>query len=122
MSNLLEFSQNFVNLYNKGDFETIYKDLYSPSITSIEADGNTAEGMAGIEAKNEWWSSTFETHASEAVGPFPHGDDLFAVVFKHDTTHRESGHRTQMEEVALYTVANGKIVKEQFCYASGGEG
>lgn len=31
-------------------------------------------------------------------------------------TPKESGQRTQMDEVGLYTVRNGKIVEERFFY------
>lgn len=46
-------------------------------------------------------------------GPFPHGDDQFAVTFKMDPTHTQTGERTAMQEVAICTVADGKIVREE---------
>jgi len=33
-----------------------------------------------------------------------------------DTTHKPSGQRSQMSEIAVYQVEDGKIVKEQFFY------
>ena len=33
-----------------------------------------------------------------------------------DVTQRESGNRIKMDEVALYTVKDGKIVEERFFY------
>jgi len=33
-----------------------------------------------------------------------------------DTTHRPSGNRSTMSEIAVYEVKEGKIVKEQFFY------
>ena len=36
--------------------------------------------------------------------------------FDMDVTNKPSGERTRLSEVALYTVANGKIVEEQFLY------
>lgn len=111
-----ELGQKLVDLYNQGDFETIYKDLYSNDIRSIEADGVVSEGMAGIQAKNEWWENSFEVHASSAKGPYPHGDDVFAVVFDHDITHKESGQRNQSDEIGIYEVRDGRIVSERFCY------
>ena len=50
-------------------------------------------------------------------GPFPHGNDRFCVMFDYDVTNKPSGQRFQMEEVGLYTVADGKISKEEFFYA-----
>ena len=47
-----------------------------------------------------------------------HGDDRFAVIFGFDVSNRQSGERTQMQEVAVYTVNdNGKIVREEFFYS-----
>ena len=39
----------------------------------------------------------------------------FALRFQMDVTPR-GGERVQLDEVALYTVANGKIVEERFFY------
>ena len=51
-------------------------------------------------------------------GPYPH-DDRFAVRFVYDITHKPSQKRMVMDEVALFTVSNGKIVKEEFFYTAG---
>lgn len=45
-------------------------------------------------------------------GPFPH--DRFIVHFKYDFTHKHMGTRMTVEEMGLFTVQNGKIVKEEF--------
>ena len=36
-----------------------------------------------------------------------------------DVTPKASGERMQMDEVAVYTVKDGKIVQEEFLYAMG---
>ena len=36
--------------------------------------------------------------------------------FDIDVTHTESGQRTAMSELALYTVNNGRIVQEEFLF------
>ena len=54
----------------------------------------------------------------KVTGPFPH-DDRFVVIFDMDVTNKAMGQRFQMQEAALYTVANGKIVREEFFYAMG---
>jgi len=40
----------------------------------------------------------------------------FAVKYEYDTTFKPTGERLQMIEMALYTVADGKIVHEHFFY------
>jgi hypothetical protein len=116
--NATEVGNKLVELYNKGDFESIYGTLYSPNIVSVEADGMTSEGMEGIQKKNEWWESKTEVHSTSMEGPFPNGDN-FGMIINMDCTDKESGHRYQMKEIGWYTVADGKIVKEQFCYTQG---
>jgi hypothetical protein len=39
------------------------------------------------------------------------------VVFKLDVTFKPKGKRFQMEDVALYKVADGKVVYEEFFYS-----
>jgi ketosteroid isomerase-like protein len=46
--------------------------------------------------------------------PFLHGDDRFAVIFDIDATEKATGQRMPMREVAVYHVADGRIVREEF--------
>ena len=94
--------------------------LYSPDIVSIESMGNETmpreqKGIDAIIAKNKWWSENNEVHSSTVDGPFV-GDDKFAVYYNFDVTFKPTGKRNAMEEMALYTVKDGKIVREQFFY------
>ncbi len=117
-------AQELVTLCRAGrNIEAINK-LYSPKIVSIEPVGNEkmpAE-MTGIEAvrgKNEWWYANNEVHGSEVTGPFV-GEGQFAVKYVWDSTSKQTGKRGQLEEMALYTVKDGKIVREQFFYHAQG--
>jgi len=98
--------------------------FYSPKIVSIESGPGSKEmpaTMTGIDAirkKNEWWLENHEVHSADADGPFV-GEDKFAVRWDYDITVKANGQRVRMEEMALYTVENGKIVKEQFFYNMG---
>ena len=94
--------------------------LYSPKIVSIEPVGNEAmpAEMSGIDAirqKNEWWFENYEVNSHEVNGPFV-GGDQFAVQYVFDATFKPTGQRSAMTEMALYTVKDGKIVREQFFY------
>jgi ketosteroid isomerase-like protein len=94
--------------------------LYSPKIVSIEPVGSEAmpAEMTGIDAirqKNEWWFENYEVNSAEVNGPFV-GGDQFAVQYVFDTTFKPTGQRSTMAEMALYTVKDGKIVREQFFY------
>jgi ketosteroid isomerase-like protein len=50
---------------------------------------------------------------------YPHGEDRFAVRLSYDVTNKPSGRRMKMDEIALFTVADGKIVREEFFYDIG---
>lgn len=97
--------------------------LYHPDAVSVEAmampgqETGEVKGIAAIKAKHDWWYGAFEVHATSVDGPFLHGKDRFAVIFGMDTTERATGNRMQMREVAIYTVAAGKIVQEEFFYS-----
>ncbi len=95
--------------------------LYAPDAVSVEAadmgQGREARGIDAIRAKHEWWESTMEVEEAHVSDPMPHGDDRFAVIFRMRAGEKGSGQMMDMEEVALYTVAGGKITREEFFYA-----
>ncbi|HEV8125579.1 MAG TPA: nuclear transport factor 2 family protein [Gemmatimonadales bacterium] len=115
-------AHELVDLCREGrNLEAIEK-LYSPNIISIESTGSEQmpaeiSGIDAVRGKNEWWFENFEVHSAETNGPFV-GDGQFAVQYDFDATEKATGKRNRMVEMALYTVKNGKIVKEQFFYNS----
>src|SRR5262245_11845473 len=118
-----EIGKRLVDLCSQGkDLEAI-ETLDSPNIVSVEAvaDPRFPQRMEGIEAirgKARWWFQNHDVHSAQVSGPFPHGD-RFIVYFKYDITPKDGpmkGQRIQMDEAALYTVNNDKIVKEEFFY------
>jgi ketosteroid isomerase-like protein len=98
--------------------------LYSPEIVSVESMGNEQmpremKGIDAIRQKNKWWSDNNEVHSANVDGPFV-GEDKFAVYYNYDVTFKPTGKRDAMEEMALYTVKDGKIAREQFFYRTTG--
>ncbi|MEQ9454316.1 MAG: nuclear transport factor 2 family protein [Phycisphaeraceae bacterium] len=116
-------AQKLTDLCAKGEFMTAIETLFSQDAESVEAMAmpgmeQTTKGLEKIKGKNQWWMENHEVHGFEIKGPFPHGD-RFALLIKIDVTAKagpQAGQRTEMEEVCLYTVKNGKIVKEEFFY------
>lgn len=118
----LDIANKLVGLCKQGK-NTETKVLYSEEVVSIEAfappGGQTeVKGLAALQAKSKWWMNNHEIHSAVVTGPWPNGD-RFIVGFQYDVTHKPSGRRIKMEEAALYTVENGKIVREEFFYAGG---
>lgn len=97
---------------------------YAADAVSVEAAdfsgmGRESQGIEAIRGKHDWWAANFEVHGGNVEGPFLHGDDRFGVIFEIDATHKESGERSQMKELAVYHVRDGKIVREEF-FGTGG--
>ncbi|MCU1293753.1 MAG: HAD-superfamily hydrolase, subfamily variant 3 [Bryobacterales bacterium] len=118
-----EVANDLARLCREGKNLEAIDRYYSADIVSQESasvPGMPAE-MKGIEAirgKNQWWLENHEVHNAEANGPYV-GNDQFALEFKYDVTQKGSGQRFQMNEMALYTVKDGKIVHEHFFYNMG---
>jgi ketosteroid isomerase-like protein len=114
-------AQELVALCRAGRNLDAVSRLYSPKIVSIEPVGDESmpaemNGIDAIKGKNEWWFENNEVHAAEVNGPFVGEGGQFAVHYSYDTTFKPTGQRFQMTEMALYTVKDGKIVREQFYY------
>ena len=120
--NTLEIATKLVDLCRQGRNGEA-KVLYANDVVSIEAlaqPGGQQEvkGLVALQAKSEWWVANHEIHSAVVTGPWPNGD-RFIVGFDYDVTHKPSGQRMKMQEAALYTVENGKIVREEFFYGGG---
>ncbi|MDT0556498.1 nuclear transport factor 2 family protein [Patiriisocius hiemis] len=114
-----EIANNLVAWCNSGNEARCYQELYSPNIVSIEPEGASenpvARGMEEVAKKGEWWEENFEVHSTKASAPIV-ADNWFSIRHEMDTTHKPSGQRSQMSEISVYEVKDGKIVREQFFY------
>jgi ketosteroid isomerase-like protein len=114
-----EVADRLVKLCSQGKFNEAM-ELYSPDIVSLEAgappgQSRESKGLAAVKAKGEWWNANHEVHSTVVEGPLVAGS-RFAVTFKMDITFKPQSRRFQMEEIAVYQVADGKIVHEEFFY------
>jgi hypothetical protein len=83
---------------------------------SIEGDGKTFNGRDEVIAKYKEWQSGVTMHSCEVTGPFV-GQGGFSVIFEIDMESKDGSFpRMKMQEIANYTVENGKIVQEEFCF------
>lgn len=94
--------------------------LYAPDAVSVEAadmgNGREAAGLDAIRGKHDWWEGAMEVLDAEVTGPMMHGDDRFAVIFRMKAKEKVTGEVSDLQEVAVYSVADGKIVREEFFY------
>jgi hypothetical protein len=116
-----EVAAQLVALCREGKFLDAVKTLHADDIISVEAMdyqglGREMRGKEAVLAKNVAWFEDNDIHSAAVTGPFV-SEERFGVWFSFDWTRKASGERVQFSEVAVYTVANGKIVHEEFLYA-----
>jgi len=114
----LEIGTDLVAMFNRGDLREIEAKYWSADIVSVEGLGvhMAWQGEPAVRAKNDGWSATNVIHGASAEGPFV-GSSGFAVRFRIDSEERATGQRRIVDEIAVYTVRDGKIVREEFMYA-----
>jgi hypothetical protein len=93
----------------------IWAKWWSPRCESIEGGGANMvwKGMKEIRGKSEWWAQDHAMRGCSVEGPFV-GATGFAVHFKAEIETRSTGVVETMTEVGVYTVQNGKVVREEF--------
>ncbi len=113
-------AEQLVKLCSQGKFQEATNTLYSPDIVSVEAgappgQSRETKGLDAVKARGEWWTANHEVHSCKVEGPLVAGSH-FAVTFKLDVTFKPENKRSQIEEIAVYKVANGQVVNEEFFY------
>ncbi len=122
----LEIGQALVEMVSMGreSEQEFVAQYYSDEIVSIEGQGSDEmparlEGIEAIKGKHNWWYDNNEVHGTGVEGPYVgHREDQFVIKFTLDTTPTDS-ERGQMEEVAIFTVKDDKIVQEEYLYRMG---
>jgi len=118
-----EVAQKVAELVRKQAWYEALDTLYDKDIVSVEAstqDGSSPEtrGKEGVRGKIDWWVNAMEVHSFKASKPFV-AHDRFVVQYDADVTDKNSKQRRQLSEVGVYTVKNGKIVREEFLPRAG---
>ena len=120
---MVSVANQLIEFCNKGEEAQALATLYDEGVVSIEAaamPGMAREtyGLDELRGKHDWWNNAHEVHEVKAEGPFCFGDNQFTVIFDMDATNKQSGERMQAREIALYSVLDGKIVREEFFYGA----
>lgn len=124
-----EIADQLVALCRAGRNLEAVDTLLSADVVSVEARGDETmpaqmSGRDVIRGKNQWWIANHKIHSADVKGPFPNGD-RFTVIYNFVVTPLAgpmAGRKVRMEEVALYTVSDGKITREEFFYDMTGGG
>ena len=113
-----EIAKKVVELTRKQAWYEALDTLYDDNVVSVEAfsmSGGSPEtrGKEAVRGKIDWWSNATVVHSFTAEGPFV-AHDRFVVQYGADVTDKESKQRRKLSEVGVYTVKDGKIVREEF--------
>jgi ketosteroid isomerase-like protein len=113
-----EIADDLAAMCRRGEFRESGEKYWADEVLSVEPFGDMAEvrGIDGARGKGDWWEANHEVHDIKVDGPWVNGDH-FTVRYAMDVTSKADGRRTQMDEIALYTLKGGKIVEERFFYS-----
>jgi hypothetical protein len=120
MEDLVKLGKAFVlAMRNRKGIEHI-DGVYSENAESVEAvvppgrDVRIAKGRGAIKAKREDWVATHVIHKLDADGPYIHPPNRFGVRFEVEVTQKATGQKMTLRELAIYSVEEGKVVREEF--------
>lgn len=120
MEDLVRLGKEFVEAMRNRRGVAHVDETYTESAESVEAvvppgrDVRIAKGRVVIKAKRKNWAATHDIHKLEADGPYVHPPNRFAVRFEAEVTQKATGRLMTLREVAIYSVEEGKIVREEF--------
>lgn len=113
-----EIADQLVTFCRQGQYNEAQSQLYSENAVSIEPEGSQwgkVEGAEAIKAKGEQWASMVEEVHGVTVSDPLVAANFFSISMSNDVSFKGMGRMT-MEEICVYEVQDGKIVKEQFFF------
>ncbi|HEV3394315.1 MAG TPA: nuclear transport factor 2 family protein [Chthoniobacterales bacterium] len=112
--NTEQVAKKVVELVRKQAWYEALDHLYDDNVVSVEGGaGDEKRGKEAVRGKVDWWLDAMQVHSFNASEPFV-AHDRFVVQYDADITEKESKDRRKLSEVGVYTVKNGKIVREEF--------
>jgi len=114
-----DVANRFHELAQQGQWNEIQDELFSDDAVSIEPANSpglkSVEGIDAIRQKGKQFENMVEEMHGGFTNPPQIAGNHFAVAMGMDVTMKGQG-RMKMDEIAVYQVKDGKIVKEQFFY------
>ncbi|MFY0651852.1 MAG: nuclear transport factor 2 family protein [Cyclobacteriaceae bacterium] len=113
-----EVAEKLVEYCNTGQYEKAQRELFADHCVSIEPEGapnQITKGKEAILAKGKAFEDMVEKfHSATSSAPIV-AENFFSCIQTFDADFKGVG-RISMEEISVFEVVNGKIVKEQFFY------
>ena len=114
-----QVANRLVELCRQGKYEQVVRELYSPEIVSIEPEGvpnQIVKGLEAIAAKGKAFESRIEKVNSSVVTDPIVAENFFSCGMLMNVNMNGVPMPIDMDEVCVYQVRDGKIIKEQFYY------
>lgn len=114
-----EVANRLVALCREGKHEQVVKELYSPDIVSIEPQGapnRIVKGLAGIAEKGKSFEGMLEKVNTSVISDPIVAENFFSCAMLMNVRMKGAPADIDMDEICVYGVKEGKIVKEEFFY------
>lgn len=112
-----EIGKKVVELVRQQAWREALDTLYGDDIVSVEARGIDGQpekhGIEAVRAKTAWWIGNMNVYDLKVTGPFV-AHDRFVVLYDMEFGEKSSPDRIKMSEAGVYSVKDGKIVREEF--------
>ncbi len=115
-----EIAYGLIECWNAMDFHRAYTTYYAEDAVKCEPTAigdfpNEIQGLENLIAQEDSiQQELMETHQIQvAEGPFI-GANGFSVIIKSDFTHGATNTRHIFREVGIFTIADGKVVREEY--------
>lgn len=117
MMTTAQVAEKLVEYVRAGTPEKAWEELYSPDVVSVEAnpDSPDVQGLVGLKAKSEKRDEMAEVHSISVSEPLL-SKHYFVVTYDMDVTYKQWWVRSTEDEIAIYEVKDGKIIREEYVY------
>ena len=114
-----EVANRMSELFKENKWNEVQEELFAENAVSIEPSTSqgmkTVEGLAAIKKKGEDFNNMMEEMHGGYVSDLVVGGNFISCAMGMDATMKGMA-RMKMDEIAVYEVKDGKIVREQFFY------
>ena len=114
-----EIANRLVEVCRLGKYEQTVKELYSPNIVSVEPEGvpnRIVKGLEAIAEKGKNFEARIERVNKSVITDPIVANNIFSCAMLMNVNMKDVPVPIDMDEICVYTVADGKIVKEEFFY------
>ncbi len=116
-----EVANRLVALCREGNYGQAVSELYSEDIVSVEAEGapdRIVKGLAAIAEKGKKFESKIEKMNKSVISDPIVAENFFTCGMYMNVQLKGMPMAIDMDEVCVYQVKDGKIIREEFFYTA----